>query len=59
MVHSTNENHGTFAHVVQSIPDYSEIVILILFLALLWLSSDEIADFTHLVRDAFIYRGVP
>ena len=59
MVHSANGSHGTLEHMVQSIPDYSEIVILILVLVLLWLSSDEIADFIYLVRDSFIYRGGP
>ncbi|MDW7731180.1 MAG: hypothetical protein SCH66_01985 [Methanolobus sp.] len=59
MVHSANRSPGAFAHVVQSIPDYSEIIILILILALLWMSSDEIANFMGLVRDAFIYRGGP
>ncbi|KXS43347.1 MAG: hypothetical protein AWU59_1161 [Methanolobus sp. T82-4] len=59
MVHETNRNSGTFAHIVQSLPDYSEIIILILVLALLWMSSDEIAHFVDIVRDAFIYRGGP
>lgn len=59
MAHSANENQGTFVHVVQSIPDYSEILILALILALLWMSSDEIMDFMYLIRDAFIYRGGP
>lgn len=59
MVHSANRSHGTFAHVVQSIPDYSEIIILVLILALLWMSYDEIMGFMSLVRDAFVYRGGP
>ncbi|MBN2109763.1 MAG: hypothetical protein JW705_01555 [Methanosarcinaceae archaeon] len=59
MVHSANRSHSTFAHVVQSLPDYSEIVVLILVLALLWMSYDEIMGFMSLVRDAFIYHGFP
>lgn len=57
MVHSASGSPGTFAHVVQSIPDYSEIIIVILILVLLWMSYDEIVSFMSLVRDAFIYRG--
>jgi hypothetical protein len=54
-----NKSSGTFAHALQSIPDYSEVLVLILILALLAMSSDEIADFISLVREAFIYSGFP
>ncbi|TGC10923.1 hypothetical protein [Methanolobus halotolerans] len=59
MVHSANGSPGTFAHVVQSIPNYSEIIILMLIMLLLWMSSDDIADFVYLMRDVFLYHGGP
>jgi hypothetical protein len=59
MVNSTNQNSGTFEHVTQLIPDYSELIVLLLIIALLWMSSDEIMNFVYIIRDAFIYRGWP
>jgi hypothetical protein len=54
-----NRSSGTFAHALQSIPDYSEVLVLLLILALAAMSSDEIADFISLVREAFTYPGFP
>jgi hypothetical protein len=59
MAQSMNRSSGTFAHVLQSLPDYSEILVVLLILALLAMSSDEIADLIALVRESFIYPGLP
>jgi hypothetical protein len=59
MSQSVNRNSGTFAHALQSIPDYSEVLVMLLILALMAMSSDEISDFISLVRKAFTYPGFP
>jgi hypothetical protein len=59
MSQAVNRSSGTFAHALQSIPDYSEVLVLLLILALMAMSSDEIADFLSLVREAFTYPGFP
>jgi hypothetical protein len=59
MAQSVNRSSGAFAHALQSIPDYSEILVLLLILALMAMSSDEIADLIALVRESFTYPGPP
>ncbi|MEZ5334601.1 MAG: hypothetical protein R2741_04880 [Methanolobus sp.] len=59
MAHSANGHIGTFNHVVQSLPDYSELIIALLILILLLVSIDEIIDFIYVVKDIFTYRGLP
>ncbi|WP_292463290.1 hypothetical protein [Methanolobus sp.] len=59
MSQSANKSSGVFVHALQSIPDYSEVLVMLLILALMSMSSDEIADFLSLVREAFIYPGFP
>ncbi|MDG6242829.1 MAG: hypothetical protein QCH31_00345 [Methanolobus sp.] len=59
MVHSANESMGSFAHIVQSLPDYSELIIALLILLLLLISLDEITDFIYMVREIFTFRGMP
>ena len=59
MAQSVNRSSGAFAHVLQSIPDYSEILVVLLILALMAMSSDEIADLIALVRESFTYPGLP
>jgi hypothetical protein len=59
MPQPVNRSSGTFAHALQSIPDYSEVLVMLLILALMAMSSDEIADFLSLVREAFTYPGFP
>ncbi|WP_342306070.1 hypothetical protein [Methanolobus sp. ZRKC5] len=59
MVHATNGNVGTFAHILQSLPDYSELLIALLILILLLVSVDEIVDFLYMVRELFTFRNMP
>ncbi len=59
MVHATNGNVGTFAHILQSLPDYSELLIALLILILLLVSVDEIVDCIYMVREFFTFRGMP
>ncbi|WMW22104.1 hypothetical protein RE476_12135 [Methanolobus mangrovi] len=59
MVHSANGHVGAFAHLVQSLPDYSELLIAILILVLLLLSIDEIMDFIYVVKEIFTFKGMP
>lgn len=59
MVHSANGNMGTFAHLMQSLPDYSELIIAFLILLLLLVSIDEIMDFLCVVKEACVFKGMP
>ncbi|WMW24238.1 hypothetical protein RE474_09035 [Methanolobus sediminis] len=59
MAHSANGNMGSFAHIVQSLPDYSELIIALLILILLLLSMDEIMHFVYMVRELFTYNSMP
>ena len=59
MVHVTNGNLGTFAHILQSLPDYIELLIAILVLVLLLASMDEIVDFLYIVRELFTFWNAP
>ncbi|MDY0388132.1 MAG: hypothetical protein RBT65_13615 [Methanolobus sp.] len=59
MVHVTNGNVGIFAHILQSLPDYTELLIALLVLALLLASTDEIVDFLYMVRELFTFWNVP
>ncbi len=59
MAHSANGNMGFFAHMVQSLPDYSELIIVLLILILLLLSIDEIIDFLCMVRELFTFKSMP
>ncbi|MDI3486986.1 MAG: hypothetical protein PWQ51_1287 [Methanolobus sp.] len=59
MAHSANGTMGSFAHIVQSLPDYSELIIALMILVLLLISMDEIMDFIYMVRDIFIYKSMP
>jgi hypothetical protein len=44
---------------VQSLPDYSELLIALLILVLLLLSIDEIIDFIYVVKEIFTFKGMP
>jgi hypothetical protein len=59
MAHSANENMGSFAHLVQSLPDYSELLIVMLILILLLVSMDEIVNFLYMVREIFTFKSMP
>ncbi|WP_094226836.1 hypothetical protein [Methanolobus psychrotolerans] len=59
MVYSSNGNVGSFAHLVQSLPDYSELLIALLILILLLVSMDAIVDFIYMVREIFTFKGMP
>ncbi len=59
MVHSANGHVGSFAHLMQSLPDYSELLIALLILILLLLSIDEIMDFLYVVKEIFTFKGMP
>ena len=59
MVHSANGDMGAFAHMLQSLPNYTELTIAILILMLLLVSLDEIIDFICFVKEMFTYRGMP
>nr|WP_321496505.1 hypothetical protein [uncultured Methanolobus sp.] len=59
MAHSANGTMGSFAHVVQSLPDYSEFIIALLILILLLISMDEIMDFVYMIREIFTYKSMP
>ena len=59
MVHATNRNLGTFAHILQSLPDYTELLIALLILVLLLASTDEIVDFLYIVRELFTFWNAP
>lgn len=59
MVHVANGNVGIFAHILQSLPDYTELLIALLILILLLASTDEIVDFLYMLREIFTIRSVP
>jgi hypothetical protein len=59
MAQSVNKGPGSFAHALQSIPDFSEAIILLLIMALLAMSYDEIVDFFDIVRGVFTYSVSP
>ncbi|WP_340819186.1 hypothetical protein [Methanolobus sp. WCC4] len=59
MVHSTNGSMSTFAHLVHSLPDYSELIIVLLILILLLMSMDEIVAFFCMVQDIFTFKCMP
>lgn len=59
MVHSANNHPGPFAHLTQSIPDYSELIIAFLIFVLLLISIDEILDFVYIIQDVFTFKGMP
>ncbi|WP_256622525.1 non-structural protein NS4A [Methanolobus chelungpuianus] len=59
MAQSVNKGSGSFAHALQSIPDFSEILVLLLIMALLAMSSDEVVDFFDIVRGVFTYSVSP
>jgi hypothetical protein len=44
---------------MQSLPDYSEMLIALLILILLLLSIDEIMDFLYVVKEIFTFKGMP
>jgi hypothetical protein len=59
MAQSVNKGSGSFAHVLQLVPDFSEIIVLLLIMALLAMSSDEVVDFFDIVRGVFTYPVSP
>ncbi|MDK2833580.1 MAG: hypothetical protein PWP63_667 [Methanolobus sp.] len=59
MAQSVNKSSGRFVHALQSVPDFSEVLVLLLIMALLAMSSDEIVDFFDIVREVFTYSVSP
>ncbi|TQD23924.1 hypothetical protein [Methanolobus vulcani] len=59
MAQSTHGTMGSYAHLMQSLPDYSELIIALLIIVLLLISLDEIMDFIYMVRELFTYKSMP
>lgn len=59
MVNSINVGHGNFLQIINSLPRYAEVVIILLILVLLVVSFDEIIDFINFIRACFVYPAPP
>ncbi|WP_406659899.1 hypothetical protein V7O66_08590 [Methanolobus sp. ZRKC3] len=59
MVDSVNNTYGIFLRIVRLLADYSEVLIILMILALLFLSFDEVVELIVLIRETFVYPAPP
>ena len=59
MVNSINVGHGNLVQIVNLLSGYAEVLVILLILALLVISFDEVIDFIALIRGSFVYPAPP